>query len=106
MKFVIGWLKLRPGKREEFLALAHPYAAKCLAVEDGIEFFQFHPSSADADTVIVVEKYQSPEIHDLHQQTEHFRQMWKQVERLCTEGRFENIFADRVEPDAHRFEQE
>ena len=28
MKFVIGWLKLRPGKREEFLALAPSVSSK------------------------------------------------------------------------------
>ena len=40
MKFVIGWLKLRPGKRDEFMALAGPFIASTLK-EDGIEFSSF-----------------------------------------------------------------
>src|SRR5262245_17353546 len=103
MKFVIGWLKVRRGMRDEFMDLAHAYSATTLELEEGIEFFEFHLSSTDPDTVIVVEKYQTSEIHDRHHQTEHFARMWEQVQRLCVEGRFQNIFADRVEPDFARF---
>jgi quinol monooxygenase YgiN len=102
VKFVIGWLKARPGKRDELMALARPFIATTLR-QDGIEFFEFHPSSTDADTVIVVEKYRTPEVHDLHHQTAHFAEMWGHVQRLCLEGRFENIFAERVDPDFARF---
>ena len=102
MKFVIGWLKLRPGKRDEFLALARPFISTTLE-EDGVEFFEFHLSSTDPDTVIAIEKYRTPEVHDLHHQTAHFAEVWGHVERLCIEGRFENILADRVDPDFARF---
>src|SRR5262245_170480 len=102
MKFVIGWLKLRPGKRDEFMALARPYIATSLK-DDGVDFFEFHLSSTDPDTVIVVERYRTPEAHVLHNQTPHFFEMWGLVQRLCIEGRFENIFADRVDPDFARF---
>ena len=102
MKFVIGWLKLRPGKREEFMALARPFIATTLK-EDGVEFFEFHLSSTDPDTVIVVEKYRTAEVHDLHNQTAHLAEIWGHVQRLCIEGRFENVFADRVEPEFERF---
>ena len=102
MKFVIGWLKLRPGKRDEFMALAGPFIETTLK-EDGVEFFEFHLSSTDPDTVIAIEKYRSPQVHDLHNQTPHFAQMWGHVQRLCIEGRFQNIFADDVQPDFARF---
>ena len=102
MKFVVGWLKVRPGKRDEFLALARPYIAKTLA-EDGIEFFEFNLSSTEPDTVIVIEKYRTPEVHSQHNQTAHFAEMWAHVQRLCIEGKFENISADRVDPDFQRF---
>ena len=103
MKFVIGWLKVKPGKRDEFMELALPYGATTCTLEEGVEFLEFHPSSADPDGVIVIEKYRTPEVHDLHHQTEHFEQMWEQVQRLCVEARFENIFANRAEPDVIRF---
>ena len=102
MKFVIGWLKLRPGMRDEFMALAGPFIEAALR-ENGVEFFEFHPSSTDPDTVIAIEKYRTPEAHDLHHQTPHFAEMWGHVQRLCIEGRFENIFADRVDADFARF---
>src|SRR5262245_23652934 len=106
MKFVIGWLKVRSGKRDDFVVLAHSYAATTLALEDGIEFFEFHPSSTDADTVIVIEKYRSQQAHDLHLKTAHFAEMWGKVQKLCVEARFENIVADRVEPDYVNFTAE
>ena len=90
MKFVTGWLSLRPGKRDEFMALARPFMAATL-------------SSTDPDAVIALEKYRTPGAHDLHHQTPHFAEMWGHVQRLCIEGRFENIFAGRVEPDFARF---
>ena len=71
--------------------------------EDGIEFLEFHLSSSDPDAVIVIERYRTPEVHDLLHQTPQFHEMWKDVQRLCVEGRFENIFAERVEPDFERF---
>jgi quinol monooxygenase YgiN len=52
MKFVIGWLRVRPGKRDEFMALARPFIAITLR-EEGIDFFEFHLSSTDPDTVVV-----------------------------------------------------
>ncbi len=104
MNFVIGWLKVKPGKRDEFMKLAHPYSATTIASEQGIEFLEFHPASTDPEMVIVIEKYHTSEVHDLHHKTEHFEEMWAQVQRLCVEARFENIFADRVEPDLIRFE--
>jgi quinol monooxygenase YgiN len=33
-------------------------------------------SSTDPDAVIAVEKYRTPEAHDLHHQTPHFAEMW------------------------------
>ena len=103
MKFVIGWLKVKPGKRDEFIDLVHPYSATTIALEEGIEILEFHPASTDPDMVIVIEKYRTPEVHDLHHKTEHFERMWAQVQRLCVAARFENIFADRVEPDLISF---
>ena len=98
MKFVIGWLKVRPGKRDEFMALAGPFIGATLR-ESGVEFFEFHLSSTDPDTVIAIEKYRTPTVHDRHHQTAHFAEMWEHVQRLCIEGRFENIYADR-QPDS------
>jgi len=102
MKYVIGWLKLKPGKRDEFLTLMRPFTEKTRQ-EEGVDFFECHPSSTESDTVLVVERYRTAEDHDLHHQTAHFADIWGHVQRLCVEGRFENIFADRVDIDTARF---
>ena len=102
-KFIMGWLTARPGKRDEFMAISEPYIETTLQ-EQGVIFFEFHPSLTDPDLVIVVECYETPEAQDLHHRTPHFVAMWSEVQRLIAEARFENIFAARVVTDAVKFE--
>jgi quinol monooxygenase YgiN len=102
MKFVIGWLTLKPGKRDEFLVLSRPFIAATLQ-EEGVIFFEFHTSLTDPDGAVVVECYKDREAHELHWTTPHFSAMWRNVERLALEGRFENIFADRTATDVVQF---
>ena len=102
MKFVIAWLTLRPGKRGEFMALAQPFAA-ATRQEDGVVFFEFHHDATNPDGVVAVECYRDHAAHEAHWTTPHFAAMWTEVQRLAVEGRFQNIFADRVEPDAAVF---
>ena len=102
MKYVIGWLKLRPGARDEFMTLARPFVAETLK-EDGMIFFEFHHNSFDPDGVVVVECYRDHATHERHWTTSHFKEMWAHVERLTLEGHFENVFAARIEPDHIRF---
>ena len=102
-KFIMGWLTARPGKRDEFMAISQAYIATTLK-EKGIVFFEFHPSATDPNLIIVVECYETPEAHDLHHTTPHFAAMWKEVQRLIMEAKFQNIFAARVVPDAVKFQ--
>jgi quinol monooxygenase YgiN len=103
MKFVIGWLTLKPGRRDEFMAVAQSFIAATVR-EEGVVFFEFHHSSTDPDGVVVVECYKNHEAHQLHWTRPHFVAMWKDVERLAIEGSFENIFADRTVPDVVKFD--
>ena len=57
------------------------------------------------DTVIIVERFRSAEDHDLHHQTPHQIDIWGHLQRLGSEARFENIFADRVDIDELKFTQ-
>ena len=41
MKFVIGWLTLKPGTRDEFMTLCRPFIA-ATREEEGVDFFEFH----------------------------------------------------------------
>ena len=99
----MGWLTARPGKRDEFMAISEPFIATTRR-EKGVVFFEFHPSLTDPDLILVVECYETPEAHDLHQSLPHFAPMWKEVQRLIAEARFENIFASKVDSDAVTFE--
>ena len=102
MKYVIGWIKLQPGKRDEFLSLLGPFTEKTQQ-EEGNDFFEYYPSSKDPDTVFIAEKFRSAEDHDLHHQTPQHIDIWGHIQRLGAEARFENIFADRVEVDELKF---
>lgn len=103
-KYIMGWLKFRPGKRDAFIAASRGYIEACRA-EEGCEFFDFSLSPFDPDLAMVMECFASREVHELaHLKTGHFKTFWKQLGEVCVEGRFENIFADHVEPDSARFD--
>jgi quinol monooxygenase YgiN len=102
-KFIMGWLTVRPGKRDEFMAISEPFISATLQ-EQGVIFFEFHPSLTDPNLVIVVECYATPEVQDFHHKTPHFAAMWEEVQRLIAEARFENIFAASVVTDIVTFE--
>ena len=105
MKYVIGWLTVKPGKRDEFMALSKPFLAATLD-EEGVVFAEFHHNVADPDGIIVIECYKDHQAHELHWTTPHYAVMWKHVERLAIEGNFENVFADRTDTDFARFDQD
>ncbi len=101
-KFIIGWVTCRPGRRDDLVALLGPYVAACRA-EDGCLFFDINPSIHDPDVVTVAECFASREAHDAHLGREPFLSFWDRLPEFCLSGRFENIFAEHVEPDAVDF---
>ena len=101
-KYVIGWLSFAPGRRDGFMAMARPYVAACRA-EPGCVFFEMNPSDTDPDVVTVMECFESAEAHAAHLRTPGFETFWAELGRIGRSGRFENIFAGRVEPDAVEF---
>jgi quinol monooxygenase YgiN len=101
-KYIIGWLTLRPGMRDEFMAIARPYVASCLK-EEGCLFFEMNPSESGPDIVTLAECFADVEAHTAHLKTPEFQAFWAELGRLALHGRFENIFPDHVVPDAARF---
>ena len=101
-KYIIGWLTFPPGVREDFMKIGLPYAAACRE-EEGCVFFEMNPSATDPDVVTVAECYESAEAHAAHLKRPLFEAMWGELNRRCRRGRFENIFAGRVEPDSAEF---
>jgi quinol monooxygenase YgiN len=102
-KYIIGWLTFAPGRRDDFMRIALPYAAACRE-EEGCVFFEINPSAADPDVVSIAECYASAEAHAAHLKKPLFEAMWGELHRRCQRGRFENIFAGRVELDSVEFD--
>jgi quinol monooxygenase YgiN len=95
MIFVIGWVRSKPGKREELLKVAAPVLA-ITRKEDGCLFYELHPTAADPDLTILVEGWQSRAQHRAHQQAPHHVAFGSDFQRLAAEGRFEEIEAAGV----------
>ena len=84
------------------MPLIGPYVAECRS-EEGCLFFEMNPSIHDPDVVTLAECFASGEAHDAHCRREAFLRFWDRLHDLCLEGRFENVYADRVEPDRADF---
>ena len=95
MQFVIGWLHLKPGKREEFMTMARAHD-DATRNEDGCLFYEFHPSATDPDVLVLIEGWKSPQHHQAHNQAPHHLAFGKDVGRFAISGRFEEIEAARV----------
>ncbi len=101
-KYIIGWLTFPPGARAGFLGMARSYVAHCRA-EPGCLFFEMTPSESDPNVVVIAECFADAQAHQTHLATPEFAAFWAELTRIGTEGRFENIFAGRVEPDRAAF---
>ncbi|MEX0853150.1 MAG: putative quinol monooxygenase [Bauldia sp.] len=95
MKYVIGWLKVKPGKRDELMKIARPVVAKTQK-EDGCLFYELHPTTDDPDLILIVEGWESDAHHQAHQKAAHHVAFGPDVVRLSIEGRFEEIVARDV----------
>lgn len=101
-KFIVGWLTCKPGKRDEFMAVARAYAQVSLA-EDGCIFYEMNASGRSPDTVILTECFKNEAAHAAHLATPEFEAFFAELERLCLGGEFENVIADTVTSDTHRY---
>jgi quinol monooxygenase YgiN len=101
-KYIVGWLTMKPGKRDEFLGFARPYVLECRK-EEGCLFFEMTPSLDNPDVVVIAECFKDSAAHTLHLESGLFQEFWQRLDTVCLNGRFENVFADRVFPDSADF---
>jgi quinol monooxygenase YgiN len=80
---VIAELEVRPGRMEDFLAMARLFAAECLAVETGCRQFQVVRLDSPAHRVLFFEAYDHVAAFDVHRASAHL-------------ARFKAAFADMV----------
>ena len=103
-KFIMGWLRFKPGKRDAFIAASREYIETCRA-ERGCEFFEFTLSPFEPDVAMVMECFSSRETHeDVHLKTAHFEEFWKKLGGVCIDARFLNILSNTVTPDSAKFD--
>ena len=95
MKYVIGWIRIKPGQREDFLVKCRSFFEVTRA-EPGVVSFEFLPSLDDPDVVVAIESYISPEAHDTHRATPHFETFRALIKSHVMGGRFEAIVTDAV----------
>jgi quinol monooxygenase YgiN len=98
MKYVIGWIRIKPGQREDFLDRCRDFFETTRA-EPGVLAFEFLPSLDDPDVVVAIESYISPEAHDTHRAAPHFEAFRALIKSHVLGGRFETIVTDAVAKD-------
>ncbi len=64
-KYIMGWLRFRPGKREEFLVI-YQRGAEATRKEPGCVFYDYGVSPTDPDLMYLLECFASEEAHAEH----------------------------------------
>ena len=101
-KYILGWLRLRPGMRAAFVA-EYRRGAEATRREPGCVFYDYGLSDADPDVMIIMECFASEEAHAAHLKTPHFQAVWAAFERMGVDGRFEDIWSATGKPSAVTF---
>jgi quinol monooxygenase YgiN len=103
MEFVIGWLKLKPGMREEFMPLAKTHEA-ATRKEEGCLFYEWNPSASDENMMLLIEGWKTAGDHHAHQRAPHHLALVQAVGRYAVSGVFEEIEAARVVTQRPQFD--
>jgi len=101
-KYVMGWVRLKPGMRDAFLK-EYQIGAEATRREAGCVFYDYGISSTDPDLAIIMECFASEEAHAAHLQTPHFKAVWAAFERLGARGDFEDVWSDNTKQSSVRF---
>jgi quinol monooxygenase YgiN len=101
-KYVMGWLKMKPGMRDAFL---QEYAKGAIATrnEPGCVFYDYARSVEDPDTVLIMECFEGEEAHAAHLQQPHFKAVWAAFEKHGAAGDFIDMWSDEAKPSSVKF---
>lgn len=102
MKYVIGWLRMKPGRREDLLMRIRPFVEQSRK-EAGVHFFEVNPSDSDADVVVFSECYEDEDVHRRHLSTPEHDALLEDIAKIGIGGRFEHIYAERSTVHELRF---
>lgn len=102
MDIVIGWIRLKPHKRDEFMTLVPKYATATRSLS-GCTICELTESRDDPDVVVVVFGYTTPEAHAAQINSPHERTLLAVLNDLGIDGRFDNFLSDGVRTDRLTF---
>jgi quinol monooxygenase YgiN len=102
MDFVFGWIRVKPGTRDEFMELVPDHVARSRA-RPGVYWLEFHESFDDPDMIVCMGGFANAEVHAA-QVAEEDAQLIARLEEIGVEGRFENISADTKRLDVLTFD--
>ena len=102
-RFVIGWARFKPGKQDEFLAVAKAHIA-ATREEEGCLFLEINLSMDKPDTAVFAECFRDARATEIHESLPHVAVWKKRMSEILIEGRFENIFSDEVVVDVVKFD--
>lgn len=90
MKYVVGWLTLKPGQRDAFIARVRPFVQLSRS-EAGVRIFEVAASDTDPDVTVWVEGYDSEETHQQHRARAEHQAFLADIAELAVGGRFTHI---------------
>ena len=96
MRYVIGRITIRPGKREEFLAKAQTYIAASRA-DEGSVYFDIAPKPDDPDGLVMIECWADLATHRAHQTRDYAAAFQPIGAAYILRGEFEEMTVDTVE---------
>jgi len=94
-RYVIGRIKIKPGKRDEYLAHAANYIATTRG-EPGCLYFEEGRSTQDPDDIVIAECWDTPEAHAAHTKAPHFAAFGPIFERYVLHAHFEEMNVGEV----------
>jgi quinol monooxygenase YgiN len=102
MKYVIGWLKLKPQKRDAFFERIRPFATMSRS-EPGVHVFEVAASDIDPEVAVFTEAYASEEAHTAHLETPEHRALLTDLQAMSISGKFIHIYPERSRTDEFSF---
>ena len=95
MWYVIGRVRLKPGRRESFLRDFRAYR-ETSRKDEGCIYFEMAAGSDDPDTVVIIECFTTRDAHQAHLNTAHYAAGGPRFQADLLEADFEDIGASDV----------
>ncbi|HUD90859.1 putative quinol monooxygenase [Sphingobium sp.] len=88
----ISKYRIKPGKRDEFLAIFNPLWKNAMAFMQEHANFVFYGFGRDPDILVAIESYRNEEAVNAIRQTDAFKQLVGQMLDLCSEPMTMELF--------------